>query len=249
MTQKTLFLAWQDKIDSRQWFPIGRLDERTEAPAYRFRYTYGARRAQKEAGFPLLMDFPDFERDYRASRLFPLFQNRVMNQRRPDREHHLERLGLPLGADPFEILSTSGGYRATDAYEVFPRLAKGRDGSFSCRFFLHGWRYANETARRRLNDLEDGEELYVTLELTNPRARFAVQIQTTDYYMIGWAPRYLVRDLAMAMTENPRDYAARVVRINPQPAPSKQRVLIEMKGRWDGYEPMTGNDYQPVVDD
>ena len=93
------------------------------------------------------------------------------------------------------------------------------------------------------------EELYVTVELTNPASGLAVQIQTTDYHMIGWAPRYLVGDLARAMTERPRAYAAKVVRLNPVPAPAKQRVLIEMRGKWDGYEPMEGDDYQPVVGD
>ena len=249
MNRKTLFLAWQDKVKSRQWFPIGRLDADLGPPTYRFRYTGGAVRAQSEAGFPLLIEFPELEWDYRASQLFPLFRNRVINRRRPDRRNYLRALDLTEGADPFEILSTSGGYRATDAYEVFPKLVKGPDGSFKCRFFLHGWRHVNRGAQERLEALTPAERLYVTLELTNPSTRLAVQIQTTDYHMIGWAPRYLVRDLARAMTERPRDYAASVVRINPQPAPSKQRVLIEMRGKWDGYEPMEGGDYRPVVGD
>ena len=249
MNQKTLFLAWQDKVNSRQWFPIGRLDADLGRPAYRFRYTGGAVRAQSEAGFPLLVEFPEMEWDYRARRLFPLFRNRVINRGRPDLRNYLRTLDLTEGADPFEILSTSGGYRATDAYEVFPKLVKGPDGSFKCRFFLHGWRHVNPGAQERLKDLAPREKLYVTLELTNPSTRLAVQIQTTDYHMIGWAPRYLVRDLARAMTEGPRDYAASVVRINPQPAPSKQRVLIEMRWKWDGYEPMEGADYRPVVGD
>lgn len=246
---KTLFLAWQDRANTREWFPIGRLDADLGRPAYRFRYTGGARRAQREAKFPLMVDFPTLERNYWAPSLFPLFQNRVINPRRPDRADYLRRLGLPSGADPFEILETSGGYRATDAYEVFPKLVKAPDGSFNCRFFLHGWRYVNSSGQERLNKLIRDEKLYITLELTNPRTRFAVQIQTTDYHMIGWAPRYLVPDLAMAVTEKPRDYAAHVVRVNPQPAPSKQRVLIEMRGKWDRYEPMIGSDYQPVVGD
>ena len=150
MNPKTLFLAWKDTANSRQWFPIGRLDADLAGPEYRFRYTGGAVRAQSEASFPLLIEFPHLEWDYRASRLFPLFQNRVMNQRRPDRARYL---------------------------------------------------------------------------------------------------RNLVHDLTRAMTERPRDYEAKVVRINPQPAPSKQRVLIEMRGRWDGYEPMDGSDYKPVVGD
>lgn len=249
MNPKTLFLAWKDTANSRQWFPIGRLDADLAGPEYRFRYTGGAVRAQSEASFPLLIEFPHLEWDYRASRLFPLFQNRVMNQRRPDRARYLRNLDLAVSADPFEILSTSGGYRATDPYEVFPKLVKGPDGSFKCRFFLHGWRHVNGGAQERLQDLRRGEDLYVTLELTNPATRLAVQIQTTDYHMLGWAPRYLVHDLARAMTERPRDYEAKVVRVNPQPAPSKQRVLIEMRGRWDGYEPMDGSDYKPVVGD
>ncbi len=157
--------------------------------------------------------------------------------------------GSPSEADPFEILSTNGGYRATDAYEVFPKLEKGPDGSFRCRFFLHGWRHVTREAQDCLDRLAPGEALFVTLELTNPKTQFAVQIQTTDYYMIGWAPRYLVLDLVKAITDHPREYAAHVVQVNPQPAPSKQRVLIEMDGKWDDYEPMSGSDYRPVVGD
>ena len=249
MNQKTLFLAWQDKMNSRQWFPIGRLDADLKQSAYRFRYTNGAVRAQSEVGFPLLIEFPELEWDYRASQLFPLFRNRVMNRGRPDLKHYLQNLDLAHGADPFEILATSGGYRATDAYEVFPKLVKSSDGSFKCRFFLHGWRHVNRGAQDRLNLLTPEEKLHVTLELTNPSTRLAIQIQTTDYHMIGWAPRYLVGDLTRAMTEQPHNYAAHVVRVNPQPSPSKQRVLIEMRGKWDGYEPMEGGDYRPVVGD
>lgn len=76
----------------------------------------------------------------------------------------------------------------------------------------------------------------------------AVQLQTTDYHVVGWAPRYLVSDLTAAMAESTDQYEARVVQINPLPPPSKQRVLIEMRGRWDRHEPMSGQDFQPLVD-
>ena len=68
-----------------------------------------------------------------------------------------------------------------------------------------------------------------------------------DYHMIGWAPRYLVDDLATAMAESPDGYTAKVVRINPQPVPSRQRVLIEMKGFLDDHEPMNNEDFDPLV--
>ena len=243
---RTLFLAWQDKKGSRQWFPVGRLDVEMDISRYRFRYMKGARRAQEEANFPPLLDFPDLDRDYIASELFALFRNRIIAPGRPDRVDYLRNNGLPIDADPIEILAVNGGSRVTDMYEVFPKLVKQADGKFTCRFFLHGWRYTSHAAQERIDRLADEEGLYVALELTNPATKLAVQIQTTDYYMIGWAPRYLMADLAAAMTDAPT-YSARVVQVNPQPAPSRQRVLIEMQGRWETHEPMTGPDFEPLV--
>ena len=247
MSTRTLFLAWQDKKPSKAWFPVGRLDADVECSLYRFRYIGGAKRAQKEVGFPLLIEFPDLNRDYQSAELFPLFQNRVMNRTRPDFTDYLHRLDLTEEADPIEILSTNGGHRVTDAYEVFPKIEKDDTGSFSCRFFLHGWRHINEATKDRIDRLEHGEDLYVTLELTNPATGLAVQMQTTDYYMIGWAPRYLVADLVAAMAEGPSRFGAKVVRINPQTILLKQRVLIEMYGCWDKYEPMSSEDFKPLI--
>lgn len=88
----------------------------------------------------------------------------------------------------------------------------------------------------------------LSLQLTNPKTGLAVQIQTEDYHMIGWAPRYLVEDLVKAMAESPGDYRAEVVRVNPLPAPSKQRVLIEMKARWKKHKPMSGDDFHPLAE-
>lgn len=247
MSTKTLFLAWQDAEEkSRRWFPIGRLD--VERAHYRFRYIRGAKTAASQAGFLPLPDFPKLEQDYRSMELFPLFKNRVIAPGRPDRSEYLKNLGLSENADPAEILSVNGGSRITDAYEVFPKIEKGADGKFKCRFFLHGWRHVSACARRRMAALAPDEELYVTLELTNPATGLAVQIQTTDYHVIGWTPRYLVDDLANAINKESLNHEARVVRVNPQPAPSSQRVLIEMQGRWENHEPMSGPDFLPLVD-
>ena len=245
MNARTLYLAWQDKT-SRRWFPVGRLDADVEHPLYCFRYIGGAKRAQDDAHFVPLSEFPDLKRKYESSYLFPSFSNRVMARGRSDREDYLRTLDLPADADPIEILTVSGGHRVTDAYEVFPKIAKSADGRFACRFFLHGWRYVSSAGQTRIDSLQQGEKLYLTLELTNPVTALAVQIQTTDYLMLGWAPNYLVYDLPAA-AKSPREYEAKVVRINPQPSPSRQRVLIEMRGRWDGHEPMAHADFLPLV--
>lgn len=247
MSEKTLFLAWQDKARTREWFPVGRLDVQMAQSLYRFRYLRGAEMARQKSGFEPLLDFPEFYKAYEASDLFPLFQNRLVPPGRRDFPEYLRLLDLSDKADPVEILSVNGGYRATDSFEVFPKIERREDGSFRCRFFLHGWRHVSDDAQRRMQSLKSGEKLYVALELTNPATQLAVQIQTADYYMIGWAPRYLVHDLVSAIAKAPGDYKAKVIQVNPMPAPSKQRLLVELSGHWPDYEPMTTADFEPLT--
>lgn len=246
-SSKTVFLAWQD-TRSRRWFPVGRLDAIPEG-RYAFAYTGGAREAKEESGFAPLYDFPDLDRRYTADSLFPLFKNRVMTSQRRDFQDYLKLLAIEdTNPDPLDILSVDGGYRVTDSFQVFPKIEKKENGAFRCRFFLHGWRHTNEASQKRLDTLNAGDALFVTIELTNPETGFAVQIQSEDYYMIGWAPRYLVKDLVHAMAHAPGDYAAQVVQINPIPAPSKQRVLIELSGHWPKeHEPMSTEEFQPLA--
>ena len=245
MSERTLFLAWQNEPRIREWFPIGRLDADVERSMYRFRYTGGAERARQKVGLPWLLDFPEPEQDYRASDLFPLFQNRVMAPSRPDFADYLRTLDLSPNADPIDILSANGGHRVTDPFRVFPKILKHDDGSFVWRFFLHGWRHAGDLARERLDTLQEGEKLRVSLEPANQNDTPAVQLQTTDCQMIGWAPRYLSPDLAAG-----GKYEARVARVNPMVhgAPLRQRISIKMRCRWENHEPMSGHDYTPLID-
>lgn len=249
MNPNTLFLAWQDNRN-RQWFPVGRLDADPSRPWYRFCYTQGASAAERESGFAPLYDFPRFEDVYESDRLFPLFENRVMNRTRRTFGEYLDLLDIDdPDPDPLEILAIDGGYRVTDNFEVFPKITKDDDGGFRSRFFLHGSRHVSEVAQQRLATLSSGDSLYVTIELTNPVTQLAVQLQTTDYHMIGWVPRYLVPDLVEAMAYAPSQYNAHVVRVNPKSMLYKQRVLIELSGRWpEEYEPMSSKRYQLLVD-
>ena len=161
----------------------------------------------------------------------------------------MKRLALdPRHTDPIDILSVSGGERQTDHLEVFPKIQPRADGRFVCRFFLHGWRHVNAESQARLARLSAGETLRVALELNNPATGAAVQLETADYFMIGWTPRYLVTDFLHAMSEAHRQVNAQVVRINREPAPANQRALIELEGILPaGVEPMSADDYQPLV--
>ena len=247
MAEKTLFLAWHDTGENRLWYPVARLDADPESSRYRFRYTGGAKRAQKEARFPLITGFPAVDKDYRSEELFPLFQNRVMSPARPDFQSYLETLGYDGTAEPVEILAVNGGLRRTDSFEVFPKLVKQPDGGFTCRFLLHGSRHLNPAAQNRLSSLDEGEKLFIALELTNPVTQLAVQIQTHDNYILGWAPHYLVNDLVAAMADSPGEYEAKAIRIHRDAHSPRPTLLVELSSHWDCYEPMSGPDYQPLV--
>jgi hypothetical protein len=206
--------------------------------------------AHKKAGLEPLDSFPDFHKVYESTELFPLFRNRILGEERKDFKEYLTQLDLsPEHADPLEILALTGGERQTDNLEVFPKIDRHKGGGFRCRCFLHGWRHVNEAAQKKLLALEAGQELRVALELNNPATVLALQLQTPDAYnMIGWAPRYLVKDLFQAICEAPDDISAAVVKVNPSPAPARQRVLIEIKGRWPAnYEPMSTPEFQMLV--
>ena len=260
---KTLYLAFQDKKKSNLWFPLGRLDADPQKPEYRFRYTKGAEQAQKKVGLPTELDFPDLKRDYYYGELFPIFKNRVMSPKRSDFKNYLEHLDLmeknldlveKIDAKKLspeetefisvEILAANGGRRVTDTYEVFPKMEKQNDGSFSCRFFLRGRQFVSREAQERIEKLKTNENLILKEKNDN------LVVQTEDKQMIGWAPRYLVNEFKAVFehTKQEPNYLANVVKINLQPAPSQQRILIEVRVQADEYEPMSSKDYQPIID-
>lgn len=191
--------------------------------------------------------FPDWKQIYHSPELFSLFQNRVMTPQRKDFAAYLSSLSLDSAKyDPIEVLAVTGGERATDNFEVFPKITKQADGSFKCRFFLHGLRHVSASAQQRATTMLPGETLGVCIELTNPATRTALQLQSADYQMLGWAPRYLVSDLLKAIA-NQSQLQAAVVRVNEAPVPDKRRVLIELSGQLSAdYEPMSSELFQPI---
>lgn len=244
----TLFVAWQAPVPTRAWFPIGRLDVEN-SHSFLFRYTRGALDAKNDSGFRPLVSFPLFEGRYESNELFPLFKNRVLDPSRKDFAEYLGWLDLDPSkhVDPIEILGLTGGERQTDSLEVFPQIVKGEDRSFSCRFFLHGLRHVSLAARQKADELAAGTALQVAVELNNPMGGLAIQLQTADGHMIGWAPRYLVRDLIDVINQHP-EMSASIVRVNEFGAPLARRILIELKGRLPAdFEPMSSQQFQLIT--
>jgi len=228
---RTFFVAWQSPDNRRGWYPVGRLDAAGKDGPFTFRYLAGALRAQHEAGFGQLVSFPRRDVVYESTELFPLFANRVLSPTRPE-TRSLQELLRSTGEvlDPLELLALAGGLRQTDHLEIFPALKADREGHFRTRFFVHGLRHLPESSRERVNRLREGEVLGVSLETTNPATCFAVQIQSEDYMMLGWAPRYLVQDLGGCLLASGCDLRCQVVKVNPNQNAPHWKLLVQLEG-------------------
>ena len=116
----TVFLAWRD-CQSGRWFPVGRLDCRNldngDPYEYEFLYVNGAKKASRMAWILKIPGFPKLDSQYKSPTLFPMFRNRVMNLKRPDRPAYLTQLGLNGDSwDAISELSISGGRSHADKF-------------------------------------------------------------------------------------------------------------------------------------
>ena len=110
-------------------------------------------RSAAESGERPLPGLPSLLTTYRSGRLFPIFAERVMSSRRPDRQASLEALGLGLEAAPFEVLLRSGGLRVGDTIELLPAPVADAGDQVQFEFLVHGVRYMSREAQDRIGFL------------------------------------------------------------------------------------------------
>ncbi len=252
-----LFVAWRSEVGvgptgegpTVGWGPVGVL-ERTPEGGYRFAYTNGARTL---TGFHPFPGMTELNAVYESDQLFPMFANRLMNERRPEYKPSLVWSGFDPDnpPDPIQLLGVTEGLRQTDSLEVFPCPVQDGDGCFLNKFFLHGVRYVPPAAIERINRLTTGDALVMMFDDFNRHDRLAVAVRTDDAearFMIGYVPRYLAHDVRLLCSQCHPDFIdLRVERVNPT-APLQQRVLCRMNSCWpDGFEPCGGEEFQPIV--
>ena len=249
---KSLYLAWQSPSPHRRWYPVGQLEvERLgdKAGFYRFTYRRGALRAAREAGFCPVDCFPDFNHSYESAELFPLFQNRVMDDRRAGFADYLDSLALPPEyREPIHILAVTGGRRRTDSFEVFPHIEPASGGNFELTFFLHGARHWGEAAVRAMDKLQKGDPLKLVHELCNDgTGEPALRVETAAGQAIGYTPNYLVPDFSYMMENCISQEEVWVERINAR-NPLDSRILLRIAGCWpEDYEAMMPDDFRELT--
>jgi hypothetical protein len=216
---------------------------------YRYWYTAGARKP----GFRPFPGMESLEAVYESEDLFPLFDNRLLSDSRPEYEAYLRWSGFEPGAapDPIVVLGVTEGIRQTDAVEVFPCPSPDADGCYFNKFFLHGIRWMAPAAIERVNELKEDEPLKLMLDFQNEHDPQAVAVRSeTTRMQIGYVPRYLAADVGrLVQACEPNFIQLFVDRVN-RDAPLQNRLLCRMHACWpEGFEPCSSADFLPIPAD
>ena len=227
----TLYLAWRNPM-SRQWLPVGRLTRHETDPAeYEFMYTEGARHTEWSSPLWRVPGFPELDRPYRSTEMFPAFSDRLMNFGRPDRAEYLSYLDLDVDRwTEVAELAISGGRAHSDRFETFPEIVPNADGYFVSRFVLQGLDQVGPDAVRQADSLNAEDPLELLFNSNSPDATKVVSVNTGDGYTLGWLPNYLVSWLHHERTWMVTEFGASVARVNPD-APLSHRLLVDFHGR------------------
>ncbi len=171
-----------------------------------------------------------------------------MSPARPDYSSFLEWLNiLNLENDPMAILARSGGERETDTLAVFPCLEVDEQGQYHLYFFLHGLRHLSSSSIERINRFESGEKLWLAYEFQNPYDSQALILNTSDHYIVGYCPRYLLAEVFELLRLN-SNLEVRVERVNKPPTPLQFRLLCKMSVHCqDDFRPFSSCQYQPLI--
>ena len=246
MSEQHLFVTWRHPEGLIH--PVGRLTRRVceGSQSYRFVYFKSAERLTEE-GFPLLPGLPDLHRVYESEELFPVFRKRQMPRQRPDYGDYLEKLGLNLETDPFEVMARNEGRKLTDRIEVFAPPVRTADGDLTTLFFARGIRHRHG-ASEALTKLQVGDRLTLRDDPDNEVNGLAIFIDTTSGEPVGWVPNYLVDTVHDLRELNDHDaLTVTVEHVNPPEVAPYMRLICRLSAPWPtNYEPFSGPEYQLI---
>jgi hypothetical protein len=208
--------------ETRAYRPVGFLSQVEDE----YQFSYLRRELERDTFRPLPGLARAVEGTVLSARLFPLFSERVVSARRPDRHVSLDALGLPLDAAPIEVLARSHGQRVGDTIELLPAPDSGPGEVVAFTFLTHGVRYLDAVEQRRLASLTQGERLHLRPEPTNvvnPRAQL---VTDADDVRLGWLPDPLIQVL-----NDIEDQRLRVERANGPEVGFHFRLLVRLEGR------------------
>ena len=232
-------------MKSREWFPVGRLSFLDDT--YVFGYTNGAFNA-KSAGFLGLAGMNDFSKTYKSERIFPIFQNRILNNSRPDRPEFLNWLNIDLdNYSQFEELARTGGIKATDSLRLYP-VPSPVNNQYLVNFFAHGVSHLIETYKKRANKLSVGDKLYLCADLENEYDKNALILRTEDpVEVVGYCPKFFAEDFYTVFEASKKSFSVNLVKVNAD-SPEQLRLLCKLSCEWPhNFLPFNRHEFQLIA--
>ena len=232
---RELVVTWEHP-ESRVISPVALLG--FDGDRYSFEYIDSA---ASVVGFKPLLGFPEFGMEYTSEDLFPLFQQRVMDPKRPDFQRYVSELGLVDETSPWEQIYRSGGAREGDTLQLFP-VPEFSEGTWTSAFLVHGMRhlltksvpvdgvqrgsYSPEEIESVLSELKPGEPLELVSEETNDYTNLALLVTTEGRLPLGYVPTFLLFGLKPAHDQG--RVKVLVEHVNPLEAGWHMRLLARM---------------------
>ena len=241
--ERRLYATWRNPEGLIR--PVGVLTRVSTGDGECFRFAY-LKAAEQFDGFNCLPGLPDLHRVYESEHLFPVFRNRLMPRQRPDYADFVQRLALDVETDPFEVLIRSEGWRATDRVEVFAHPERTIDGVLTTLFFVRGVRHL-EGAAEAVGEVQAGDVLELVDDSSNPVNSRAILVSNRTGRRVGWVPDCLLETVhQLRDLDGPIEVTAE--HVNPESSPPHMRLLCRLRAPWpDGYEPLSGPEYQPIA--
>lgn len=216
-----LYVAWQDS-KTREWVPVAKLTR--IQTGYSLQYTRGAKRCPSFQGLGRMHELDGI---YSSSELFPFFQNRLINKSRPEYKNYLRWLGLKdVTLDAMEILSITGGPRATDSFELIPS-PRYEGTSLVLDFFPRGLNYFPKEFSDLISSLHENARLYLIKDVQNEHDKNAILLRTNDpKLLIGYMAKYYCSGLNKLL-DGKIEVSVNIKRVNKD-APLDMRLLCTL---------------------
>lgn len=241
-----LIIAWQSP-NTREWFPVGLLQY--ENNKYFFRYLNGARNVSKNDIFVPFGKMGSLSKSYESDELFLLFKNRLLQKTRPEYKDYLDWLDLKQEEiSPIEELARTGGIRATDSLQLFPKPLK-KDNKYEVYFFSHGIRYLVPSNIDRVKHLSKNNKLYLMRDIQNRFDSLALALRTEDPpEIVGYCPRIFVEDFNSLIDINSAENIdVSVEKVNMH-APFQLKLLCKLSTPWpNGFNAFENEKFKPLI--
>ncbi len=195
-----LYLVWKSE-SSRKQYIVGQLIRNGQ---YEFQYADDIADAIRDGFVPLLC-FPDLDKVYTNTKLFPVFASRLPDRKRRDIQGILEKYGLEE-YDEYLLLKHSGARLPIDSFEFIDPIFD-LEGSVRRIFFVAGVRHYLACGGSQCDKsfpVTRGDEVILRRDLDNPHDENAVQMLDVQGRVLGYVPGYYSEGVSKMLASHRR---------------------------------------------